>query len=592
MKFILNEKYILREKLILTEADEDFIKALAAFDAGYEKNIKTFQEVKEKLSTLTAENTAYTNDQLLNKIEQVNKNISADSLGDIEILKSSVREATDAAKDWVQSVLDKTKKNATIAQEFPQLNNVIDRLSDYTVPGKNDKARDLDVDEKNIKEHWKAFYSKIIMLLSVTPTTNSKEITDLITNLEQIINSKTLQELNSAENIKIKDKALVNAITKLVSDFDILNTAIAELSSKFDTDSKSLTSDDFNNTINKEKSVLSDITTIEDGKTMSAVGQQVKKGSQTNDTTNWKAELNMAGTEEEKRAVWLRFYEKTFGKEYVEQIRKINTGTNAFASECLEMGFGENDNPFIYFLKNNKSILMSLNQFSYGALHNAFARDYISDATLRGKGKLGTNNVIFNKSLYRDHSEELLDYLKLQKQALQHFRSSKFITGTLKNRYNNQIDFISDLFYKPGNTLAVDRKAGNIKNELKTLIQIRKELEACFNVSIGSDSKVKEQEQLTNAALKVVLAKLKKNKGDSITAVLYAYEKLRNAQNVKGLSAILNRYPEIASASLQPTDVQAIEKAGRLLDGYQLKATDFETFVDAVAKAAGIAGGK
>ena len=153
MKFILNEKYILQEKFTLTEANEELTKSLADFEKNREKSIQDFQLLKEKLSSLTKENTAYTNADLLHKLEQVNKNVSTDSLGDIEILKSSVREAIEASKTWLESVLNKINKSATIAKEFPKLNNVIDRLGDYTIPGKNANARDTDVDEANIKSH-------------------------------------------------------------------------------------------------------------------------------------------------------------------------------------------------------------------------------------------------------------------------------------------------------------------------------------------------------------------------------------------------------------------------------------------------------
>lgn len=590
MKFVLTEKYTLRERFILTEADDNFAKALSAFGADYEKSAQTLQELREKLSMLTDESTAYTNTQLLNKIEQVNKNVSANALGDIEILKSSVREAIEAAKSWLESVLDKTKKNATVAKEFPQLNNIIDRLGDYTVPGKNASARDLDTDEKNIKAHWKDFYGRIAPLLSVSPTANSKEISELIENLDEIIASETLRDLNSLANAKIKNKALIELIKKLISDYDALKTTAKDLSDKFDSDSTSLNASDFENAIEKEKAVLADIHAVEDGKTMNAAGKLAKKGSRS-DTDDWRAELDLAETREEKQRVWLRFYEKTFGKERVSQIRKINADTNAFASECLELGFSTNENPFIYFLQANKDILAVLDQFSYGSLHNAFARGYISSDDLRNKGTLGTSNVIFNRSLYRDHYKDILEYLGLQSEALHYFKSGEFITDTLKNRYRSDIDFITDLFYKPGDTLAVSKKAGNIKNDLKPLLQIRKELEGCFNVSVGAGGQTNAQERLTDSALRALTAKLKGDRNDSIASVLYAYQKMRRPDNVRQLNAILDKYPEIANSNLGVRSAPAIERIGNLIDAYSMKTSDFQPFVDAVAKAAGIKGG-
>ena len=409
--------------------------------------------------------------------------------------------------------------------------------------------------------------------------------------LDEISASETIRTLNSDANAKIKNKALIRLLTKLIDDFGSLKKTTDALSEKFDDDRTSLSPTDFKNAISAAEEVRSDISSFEDGKTMSAAGAAAKKSSRSS-TDNWQAELNLASTQEEKTKVWLRFYEKTFGKEHVEQIRKINTGTNAIASECLEMGFDENDNPFIYFLKHNKNLLPVMNQFSYGALHNAFARGYIAGEDLRGKGALGTSSVIFSPSLYRDHYDDLLEYLRLQSEALRLFKTKDFITDALKKRYTNGADFVIDLFYSPGDALAVKRKTGSVKNGLKSLLQIRRELEGCFNTSINAGNGDDAKERLTDSALKALVAKLKGNRDDSIAAVLYAYQKIRTQDNIRRLNAILDRYPEIVNSNLGIKSVAAIDRVGGLIDGYELKPTDFQGFVKAVADAAGIRGGE
>lgn len=586
MKFILNEKYILKEKMILTEAEEpEIVKTLAEFENTYKICVANFEKIKEKLSSLTSESSDFTNTQLLNKIEQVNKNITSDNLGDLEILKSSVKSAIESAETWLTDTLTKSDKSATLAGKFPQINNVIDRLKDYTVAGKNANAIDADVDEKNIKAHWVDFYKLISGLLSTSKTANSEDIEKLNTNLDKILESETLKTLNSDENKKIKDKVIIKIVNSLIESFNNLKTALEELSQKFDKDSGSLSDSDYKNVISLEEQVLEIVSKLEDSKVMSAASKQAKKGSKSN-TADWKAAIDLAETEEEKQQVWFKFYAATFGEANVDQIRKINLGTNAFASECLEFGFNENENPFIYFLKHNGTILKTLDQFSYGALHNAFARGYVDSADLRGNGDLGTNSVIFSPSLYRDNYENLLEYLRLQDEALKYFKSGKFITNTLKQRYTNQNDFIIDLFYNPGNTLAVERKAGNIKNQIKTLLQIRKELEGCFGISVEANTQDNQQEELTDSALKVILAKIK-TKEDAIAIVRYMYEKIRNAANVKKLLEVINTYPEIASAKFTERD---IERVGGIVDNYNLKPTNFKGFVDTIAKAMKIKG--
>jgi hypothetical protein len=254
------------------------------------------------------------------------------------------------------------------------------------------------------------------------------------------------------------------------------------------------------------------------------------------------------------------------------------------------MGFDANENPFIYFLKNNKNLLKVLNAFSYGALHNAFVRDYVTDAMLRGKGALGTDNVIFSPSLYSDHYDDLLEYLHLQSEALNYLKTKKFITATLAQRYTDKPnDFIIDLFYAPGNTLAVERQAGNIKGKLKSLLQIRKELEGCFDISLEAQAKDDQKEKLTNSALQAILTKLNRNKTDAIALIRYVYEKLRDANNVDSLQKIISKYPEIASADINESD---IKRVGGLISNYIIKpGKEFEDFVSAIAKDIGIKGG-
>ncbi len=254
------------------------------------------------------------------------------------------------------------------------------------------------------------------------------------------------------------------------------------------------------------------------------------------------------------------------------------------------MGFDANENPFIYFLKNNKNLLKALNAFSYGALHNAFVRDYVTDAMLRGRGTLGTDNIIFSQSLYSDHYEDLLEYLRLQSAALKCLKNNKFITATLAKRYAGKPnDFIIDLLYSPGNTLAIEKQPGNIKGTLKSPLQIRKELEGCFNISLEAQAKDDKKEKLTDSALQVILTKLNKNKDDAIALIRYIYEKLRNANNVSSLQKIISKYPEIASASINESDIMRV---GNLITNYNIKpGKEFGDLVDAIAKNVGIKGG-
>lgn len=421
------------------------------------------------------------------------------------------------------------------------------------------------------------------------PSSNVNEIKKLISSLKTIAENKELSDILSKENKAIKDKSLLKMITDINKSFAILVDAISDLDAKLTNDISSVETTDYNSITKTAEDLISKIDAFADGKAQLLASKKAKKDSRSK-TDTWEAKFNYALTPEEKEKVWLEFYATTFGKENVDQIRKLNQGTGAFTSECLEMGFDANENPFIYFLKNNKNLLKLLNAFSYGALHNAFVRDYVTDAMLRGKGTLSTDNVIFSKSLYSDHYDDLLEYLRLQSEALNYLKNKTFITATLTKRYTDKPnDFIIDLFYAPGNTLAVERQAGNIKGKLKSLLQIRKELEGCFGISVEAQAKANQKEKLTDSALQVILTKLNKNKTDAIALIRYAYEKLRDANNVSSLQKIISEYPEIASADINESD---IKRVGGLIANYVIRpGKEFSDFVNAIAKDVGIKGG-
>lgn len=69
---------------------------------------------------------------------------------------------------------------------------------------------------------------------------------------------------------------------------------------------------------------------------------------------------------------------------------------------CRELGFSEVENPFLVFLPEfyRKNRNFNLTRDNMIDLNNLYATNDLTDADLIGKGRAGTDNIIFNPNLY------------------------------------------------------------------------------------------------------------------------------------------------------------------------------------------------
>ena len=177
-----------------------------------------------------------------------------------------------------------------------------------------------------------------------------------------------------------------------------------------------------------------------------------------NTSTDWKKELEQAGTDQNAQAtIWNSFFRQTFGLDYVESIANLG---KAIRIECLVLGFKKELNPFIEFIQLliSKNVLLknsNIKSTQYDIIHNSYegqsySDGYISSADLRGDGKLGDTNLIFNKALYTLSPSDIKSYLFLQKQVLKNIKDGD---TTLKIRQNGEeknpdaITYLKETFF-------------------------------------------------------------------------------------------------------------------------------------------------
>ena len=146
---------------------------------------------------------------------------------------------------------------------------------------------------------------------------------------------------------------------------------------------------------------------------------------------DWKKEIEAAGNDEKTLAnIWSDFFSETFGNANVENVANLG---KAVRIECMVLGFKQDINPFIEFIKLllSKKILNNSNIKSpqYNVIHNSYdgqsySDGYISSADLRENGNLRGNNLIFNAALYKQTPEDMKSYLFLQKKVLTKFNNN------------------------------------------------------------------------------------------------------------------------------------------------------------------------
>ena len=85
----------------------------------------------------------------------------------------------------------------------------------------------------------------------------------------------------------------------------------------------------------------------------------------------------------------------------------------AFIIELENLGFSANINPFINYVRDLFANKIYPNSDRYGALHNAYNRNKVTDTTLKGEDVLQKDNLIFSAYFFEKDSASMLDYIDL-----------------------------------------------------------------------------------------------------------------------------------------------------------------------------------
>jgi len=138
---------------------------------------------------------------------------------------------------------------------------------------------------------------------------------------------------------------------------------------------------------------------------------------------------NAKNTSESTSEVLNKFYDDYYSQEYagVETpekdakgiVAKLKSLDKILIPEFNKLGYNPDVNPFAQFLKilieKKFNIFTKLTTNNYGAIHNSFIEKHVTGNML---GNYNEGNILFCDDLYNKNGLDIVEYLSLQKQAL------------------------------------------------------------------------------------------------------------------------------------------------------------------------------
>ncbi len=137
-----------------------------------------------------------------------------------------------------------------------------------------------------------------------------------------------------------------------------------------------------------------------------------------------------------------KFYDDYYSQEYAELnpakaqeiVAKLKSLDKVLTIEFNKLGYNSEVNPFAQFLKiliqKQPKIFEKLTLNNYGAIHNAFIERHITGNML---GNYNKGNILFCEDLYNKNGLDIIEYLDLQKQALDKAETNDKYSG-IKNQ--------------------------------------------------------------------------------------------------------------------------------------------------------------
>lgn len=541
MKFKLNEKYILAEKrhlierYILTEADEglrqQFQNILTEISNKYKNIIATF----DKLLALKSESSK------LKTLETDMLKELANTSGDTNIARGKIKSYLEAIKQYINSSGLTGEKSNNI------LKNIDDNIQ--LAADENISADNYNTLRNNLNAIISAFGNDFDFDIEATIKTNlEKAFNDLKRNVD-LIKNKNEDGHYPLDNTSDSDlKTIIGRLTTISEDLDDPKILNIDVTQYFDDSLEALK--DINNEVN-----------------LLASNKAVRRSN--GNRPNWLEKMKFAGSDLEARKAVYEEYLTTVWGDLAEDIKRISVGEkNIFFAQCQHFGFYPEENPFIFFLKQNPQLLKNMDQFGYAYLNDAYVDGKITDNDLKGTGELKKSNIIFGQDLYTKSRSDFNEYLYLQKQVVNTFKKTKLANPIVASRYDQTTgtaleQFNIDIFFEPGNILAENEKHGNISNHLKLLTVIPQEIEQAFGLTIEKEPATKDVD------ITEMLNALHNDKNEVIQAILYLFS-TKAGDNASAVRTKLEIYPEIMNTQFNPLDANLISKLYRLFSTYNI----------------------
>lgn len=541
MKFKLNEKYILAEKrhlierYILTEADEglrqQFQNILTEISNKYKNVIANF----DKLLALNSESSK------LKTLETDMLKELANTSGDTNIARGKIKSYLEAIKQYINSSGLTGEKSNNI------LKNIDDNIQ--LAADENISADNYNTLRNNLNAIISAFGNDFDFDIEATIKTNlEKAFNDLKRNVD-LIKNKNEDGHYPLDNTSDSDlKTIIGRLTTISEDLDDTKILNIDVTQYFDDSLEALK--DINNEVN-----------------LLASNKAVRRSN--GNRPNWLEKMKFAGSDIEARKAVYEEYLTTVWGDLAEDIKRISVGEkNIFFAQCQYFGFYPEENPFIFFLKQNPQLLKNMDQFGYAYLNDAYVDGKITDNDLKGTGELKKSNIIFGQDLYTKSRSDFNEYLYLQKQVVNTFKKTKLANPIVASRYDQTTgtaleQFNIDIFFEPGNILAENEKHGNISNHLKLLTVIPQEIEQAFGLTIEKEPATKDVD------IAEMLNALHNDKNEVIQAILYLFS-TKAGDNASAVRTKLEIYPEIMNTQFNPLDANLISKLYRLFSTYNI----------------------
>ena len=198
-----------------------------------------------------------------------------------------------------------------------------------------------------------------------------------------------------------------------------------------------------------------------------------------------------SGDQKEVSNIWNNYFTEEWGTN-AQHAKDLG---EAFIIELESLGFSANINPFINYVKDLFTNKIYPDSDHYGALHNAYNRNKITDTTLKGVDILQKNNLIFSAHFFEKDSASMLDYIDLWNTCDNLVKTQKLVKNdVLRTRYANGEDsvkkiddFFTDVFFKPGNAIAKIDTKGKTTEDLNEISRIQEVLKLCFDTNVTLD---------------------------------------------------------------------------------------------------------